>query len=294
MIKTIELNGRTIELSHLDKLYFPQDEISKGDLVNYYRRIANIMLPHLRERPLSLHRFPEGIAESGFYQKEAAAYFPDWIERVMVPVESEGKPQPQVICNDAATLVYLANQGCITLHPWLSRSNKLRQPDRLIFDLDPPGGGFEVVLEAARVLRTALDEVGLIPFVMTTGSQGLHVTVPLDGRSDFDAVRDFARQLAGQLAEEQPEKFTIETRKEKRDDRIFLDYLRNAYAQTAVAPYAVRPLPGAPVATPLDWDELEDPGLNSQSYNTSNIFRRLGQKEDPWQEIDEYGHPLPT
>lgn len=292
MSETIELNGRTIELSNLDKLYFPQDKLSKGDLVEYYQRIAEVMLPYLRERPLSLQRFPDGIEAKGFYQKEVADHFPDWIKRVLVPVESEDEQQTQVLCNDAATLVYLANQGCITPHAWLSRADNLRQPDRLIFDLDPPNGRFDLVLEAARSLRTALDGYGLTPFVMTTGSKGLHVTVPLDGRSDFDIVRDFARRLAEQLAEQKPEQFTTEIRKEKRNDRLFLDYLRNAYAQTAVAPYAVRPLPGAPVATPLDWEELQRPELHSQSYTINNIFKRLGQKDDPWQWMNEYGRSL--
>lgn len=294
--KSLQLNGRSLTLTHLDKLYFPQDELSKGDVVDYYRHIADIMLPYLQERPLSLQRFPEGIAQDGFYQKEAPDYFPDWIKRVQVPVESETDTQPQVVCNDAATLVYLANQGCITPHGWLSRTGNLYRTDRLIFDLDPPdsAAGFDWVRLAAESLREMMAAHNLIPYVMTTGSRGLHVVVPLNGRADFDTVRDFARQLADQLAAQEPDKFTTELRKNKRNGRLFLDYLRNAFAQTAVVPYAIRPLPGAPVATPLDWDELNRSDLHAQSYTVRNIFRRLGQKDDPWQEMNENGRFLPV
>lgn len=291
--KIEKIDGRSLEITHPHKVYFPQDGLTKANLISYYRRIAEVMLPHIRQRPLSLQRFPEGIGAKGFYQKEAPDYFPDWIERVQIPVESEDETQPQVVCNYAATLVYLVNQGCITPHAWLSQVDNLNQPDRLIFDLDPPGNDFELVREAAGMLRDVLEEVGLTPFVMTTGSRGLHVVAPLDGRADFDTVRAFARQLAEELAQQQPEKFTTEVRKEKRNGRLFLDYLRNAYAQTAVAPYAVRPLPGAPVATPLDWDELNRSNLHSQSYTVHNIFQRLGQKMDPWQEIEANGRELP-
>lgn len=294
MSQTIELNGRSLALTHLDKLFFPDDGLTKGDLIDYYRRIAETMLPHLRQRPLSLQRFPNGIREAGFYQKEVPDYFPEWIERTMIPVESEDEAQPQVVCQDAAALVYLVNQGCITPHVWLSRTGHLDQPDRLIFDLDPPDDDFDLVQAAARALRQALTKAELVPFVMTTGSRGLHVVAPLDGSADFDATRAFARQLADDLAAQEPDKFTTETRKAKRHGRLFLDYLRNAYAQTAVAPYAVRPKPGAPVATPLDWDELTRADLHAQSYTVHNIFQRLGQKDDPWQAIEQYGRPLPT
>lgn len=293
MSETIIFNGRTIELSHTDKLYFPQEGVTKGDLIGYYRRIADTMLPYIRQRPLTMQRFPNGIEESGFYQKEVSDYFPEWIERVMVPVESEAEDQPQVVCNDAATLVYLANQGCITPHVWLSRVGNLDYPDRLIFDLDPPDDNFELVRMAALKLRETLEAAELVPFVMTTGSRGLHVTVPLDGEADFDTVRAFARHLADHLAEQEPEQFTTETRKAARRGRLFLDYLRNAFAQTAVPPYAVRAKPGASIATPLDWDELNRPDLDSRRYHIGNIFQRLGQKEDPWREMAQHRRPLP-
>ena len=294
MTNDVVIDGRSLEISNPHKVYFPGIGLTKGDLIAYYRRAAEVMLPHLRQRPLSLQRFPDGIEKGGFYQKEAPDYFPDWIEQVMVQVDTDKVVQPQVVCNDAATLVYLVNQGCMTPHAWLSRASDLLHPDRLIFDLDPPGDDFRLVRAAARALRTVLVDLGLTPFVMTTGSRGLHVTVPLDGSADFDTVRDFARQVAASLADQQPDKFTTEVRKEKRHGRLFLDYLRNAYAQTAVPPYAVRPLPGAPVATPLRWRELDRSDLHSQRYTVNNIFQRLGQMDDPWQKIERAACPLPA
>lgn len=280
--RSLHVDGREIELSSLDKVYFPDQGVTKGDLVDYYQRIAGTMLPHVRSRPLSMQRYPDGIEGEGFYQKQAPDHFPDWIERVEIEVEEDDEVQPQVVCQDAATLVYLAQQACITPHIWLSRMDELRHPDKLIFDLDPSGDDFEPIRAAARDLRQIIDEIGLVPFVMTTGSRGLHVVVPLERGADFDQVRAFAKRIAGVLAARSPDRYTTEVRKDKRQGRLFLDYLRNAYAQTSVAPYAVRAKPGAPVAVPLDWDELGDSDLHSQSYSLKNIFRRLGHKEDPW------------
>lgn len=288
----IKVGSRIIEVANLDKVMFPDQGITQGDLVDYYRRIAETMLPYLEGRPLTMQRFPDGIDGEGFYQKEAPHYFPDWIRRVSIEVKEDGRQQPQVICDDVATLVYLVDQGCITFHVWLSRADKLHHPDRLIFDLDPPDDDFEPVRSAAQSLHDVLEDIGLVPFVMTTGSRGLHVVVPLDRSADFDTVRSFARDLAGVLTKKKPDSLTTEMRKAKRGDRLFLDYLRNSYGQNSVAPYAVRAKPGAPVATPLDWDELSDPDLHSQSYTLENVFRRLGQKEDPWKGMMRHARSL--
>lgn len=279
--QTIKVGRRSVAVSSLDKLLFPEDGISKGDLIEYYRQVAADMLPYLKGRPLSLQRFPDGIDGKGFYQKEVPDYFPGWIGRAQIEVLETGEIQAQAVCNDVATLVYLVNQNTITLHPWLSRADRLDSPDKLIFDLDPPAD-FEAARRAARLLRDALTELGLTPFVMTTGSRGLHVVTPLDRKADFDAVRDFAKDLAGLLASQHPDTLTIEMRKDERDGRLFLDYLRNAYASTAVAPYAVRARPGAPVAVPLAWEELDDPHLRSNTYTLRTVPGRLAQTPDPW------------
>ena len=289
---TLEVDGHKINIERLDKVLFPTGEITKGDLIDYYNRMAGTMLPYMRGRPLTMQRFPDGIEEGGFYQKEAPDYFPDWIRRVSIRVEEEGDEQDQVICENAATLVYLANQACITPHIWLSRADKINFPDKLMFDLDPPDHDFAPVRQAAKDLHVLLADLSLESFVMTTGSRGLHIVVPLKRTLDFDSVRDFAHSAAELLAKRHPDRITIAQRKQKRQGKLFIDYLRNAYGQNSVAPYALRALPGAPVATPLDWNELDNPQLESQSYNLSNIFRRLGQKQDPWKEIMEKARSL--
>ena len=289
----MKVGVHTLDITHPDKVLFPESGLTKGDLIDYYEQIAPVILPHLKDRPVSLQRFPDGIGEQGFFQKETPDYYPDWIETAEVEKLEEGGIQHQVVVSNVATLVYLANQAAITLHAWLSLSGRLDYPDKMIFDLDPPGEDFKVVRDGARTLREMLQELGLVPFVKTTGSRGLHVVVPLDQSTDFDKVRDFARGVADALGRREPERFTTEVRKEKRAGRLFVDYLRNAYGQTAVAPYSVRAKPGATVATPLEWDELGRGDLDSKRYTIKNIFRRLAQKDDPWQDMQAHARPLP-
>lgn len=295
MAETVEVGGREVALSKPEKLLFPgsgrDPGLSKGGLVDYYRRAAATMLPHVAGRPVSMHRFPDGIGGKRFFQKDAPDYFPDWIRTE--EVAKEGGTVRHVVCDDAATLVYLANQACITPHVWLSRVAHLERPDRLVFDLDPPDGGgrsgdergLDRLRWSARRTRDLLDALGLPAFLMTTGSRGFHVVVPLEPAAGFDAVRDFAAGVARLLARRHPERLTVEHRKAKREDRVFVDYLRNGYAQTAVPPYAVRARPGAPVATPLEWRELGR--ATPRRYTVKNLFRRLGQKGDPWAGIGD-------
>lgn len=274
--------------------------MTKGDLVDYYERVADTMLPHLRDRFVSMHRWPDGIEGGDFYQKNAPDYFPDWIRTETV--EKEDGTNRQVVIDDAATLVYLADQACVTPHMWLSRAGSPRHPDRMVFDFDPSDdweASFDAVRWAARRLRAVLEDIGLESWVMTSGSRGLHVHVPLDAKSDFDEVKGLSRDVAELLARRYPDRLTTEVRKKERADRIFIDYLRNEYAQTTVAPYAVRARPGAPVATPIDWDELSASEMGPRRYTVRNIFRRLGRKDDPWREmnqkaqsIDESGEAL--
>lgn len=273
----------TVDISHEEKVFFPEG-ITKGDLIGYYVKIGETMLPHLEGRPISMQRFPDGIEGEGFYQKEIPDYFPEWITRAIVSLK-DGSTQPQVVVENTATLAFLADQGCITPHTWLSRADRLTRPDKMIFDLDPPGKDFEPVRAAAFDIKEVLDELGMPSFVMTTGSRGLHVVVPLDRGMEFDPVREIAKEIASVAVMRHPDRLTMEIRKEKRRERLFLDTMRNAYAQTSVPPYAVRPRPGAPVATPLDWDELKDPGITSASYTMGNIFFRLGQKDDPMKDM---------
>jgi len=288
---TVTIGNRTIETSNTDKVFFPESGITKGDLIDYYRNIGSIMIPHMRGRPLMMHRLPDGIEGEDFYQKDIPDYFPSWIKRTRIKKKEDGSVV-HALCENAAALVYMANLGCVTFHLWLSKADQVNQPDRMIFDLDPPGDDFEPVRQGAQALRATLEEVGLMPFVMTTGSRGLHVLVPLRREHIFDTVRDFARDVAAVLEKRERGAYTVEPRKEARGGRLFIDTLRNAYAQTAVAPYSLRGKPGAPVATPLDWDELGKKDLGPQHYTVKNIFRRLSQKDDPWKEMSRHARSL--
>jgi bifunctional non-homologous end joining protein LigD len=276
------LDPSTVRIPNPDKVMFPGDGITKRDLAGYYERIAPVMVPHLRDRPLHLQRFPDGIEDEEVHQKRVP-HAPDWVHRVNVP-RKQGGSLEQVVCQDAATLVYLVGQACLTLHAWLSRADALDSPDLMIFDLDP-AGGVEPAVAAARELRELLGELGLTAFVKATGGRGLHVAVPLDRRSRFDATRTFAREVAAMLAERRPDDFTVEQRKEKRGGRLFLDTMRNAYAQTAVAPYAVRARPGAPAAVPLEWDELGQRGFRPDGYPMRTVLDLLEKRPDPWAQI---------
>lgn len=284
--RRIKIGGHWLELSNEDKVLFPDDHITKGDLIEHYRAVSKPFLQHGRGRPLTLHRFPDGIGTEGFYQQERPDYFPGWVGSSIVQRTDDNKIE-HAVCNNEATLGYLANQGVITMHGWLSRQSRITKPDRLIYDLDPPGDDRSIVVEAARSLRALMQELDLPAFVMTTGSRGLHVCVPLDATANFDDVRAFAQTSADLLASRHADKFTTEQRKDKRRGRLYLDVMRNSRGQTAVLPYCTRALPGAPVATPLDWDELTASDFDAQRYKLRNIRHRLGQKEDPWVSIDK-------
>jgi bifunctional non-homologous end joining protein LigD len=278
--ESIQADGREIEISNADKVLFPQDGITKLDLARYWSKIAETALPHYGGRPLTMQRFPDGIGEGGFFQKNIPDPFPDWIDRVDLP--KEGGHVTHVVANDAATLIYLANQGCITPHLGLSRCKTPGCPDRLIFDLDPSDDDFGKVQEVARTLREALDARDLPSFVATTGSRGLHIVLSLDGSAPVDALRPFARSIAKEVAAARPELATTEQRKSKRGDRVLVDTFRTAFGQTAVGAYAPRARPKAPVATPIRWKEAFASDLAPDKYAVSSVFRRLGQIEDPW------------
>ena len=282
-----------MEVSHPDRVLFPDDGITKGDVVDYYRRVAPVMVPHLRDRPLMLERYREGIDQGGFYQKEASEYFPASIRRV--EVEKAGGVVHHPIVDSEDGLVYLANQGCLTFHCWTARADHPHQPDRVVFDLDPPpvDGAFATVRATALRLRHLFHRLGLTAFVQTTGSRGLHVVAPIVAGPDHDEVLAFAGALARVLAASDPTRLTTEFRKAKRGGRVYLDIARNGYAQTVVAPYSVRARPGAPVATPLDWDEVRTTRLRPDRWTIGNVFRRLGAKADPWRGMAHHARPLP-
>lgn len=278
---TVEVGGRALEVSKPDKVLFPDGGFTKLHLARYHERVAPLMLPHLADRPLVVERFPDGVEEGGFFQKDVPGHYPDWIRTVEVP--KEDGTVTQVVCDDAATLVYLADQACVTLHVFCSLVDRIRHPDQIVFDLDPSTDDLAPIRSGASLLREVFDEHGVTSFVKTSGSRGLHVHVPLDRSDEYEAARALARDVAAIVAERDPDRLTTEQRKDKRGDRVFLDTVRNAYGQHVVAPYSVRARPEAPVAVPLDWDEATSSDFRPRRYTLGNAFRRLSQKQDPWE-----------
>ena len=292
-VRTVRAGRHSVEVHRADKVLFPgggdAKEYTKADLVAYYRDVAPFMLPQLRGRPLMLERHPDGVDGPRFMQKNTPEHYPEWITRV--ELAKEGGTVCHTVCDDAATLAFLADQACVTLHRWLSRSDRADRPDLMVFDLDPAdGSSFAAVREAAVRLRELLDELRLPADLMTTGSRGLHVVVPVDGQDDFDEVRAFARDVAATLAAEHPDRLTTAARKKDRGERLYLDVQRNGYAQTAVAPYTVRALPGAPVATPISWGQLDDPELGPRRWTIADAVEQAHTR--PWSGTSGRGRAL--
>ncbi|MGW1590570.1 non-homologous end-joining DNA ligase [Streptomyces sp. NPDC002386] len=301
--RTIRAGRRSVRVQRPGKVLLPggAEGCTKGDLADYHRSVAPYLLPHLRGRPLMLERYPDGLDGPRFMQKNTPDHYPDWITRA--EVAKEGGTVTHVVCDDTATLVYLADQACLTLHRWLSRTDRAAgpdHPDRLVFDLDPapaPDGSagtpeetFAPVREAAGILRELLDELGLPAAPMTTGSRGLHLVVPLDGRHGFDEVHRFARDVAEFAEAAHPDRLTTAARRRDRGDRLYLDVQRNAYAQTVVAPYTIRALPGAPVAVPLSWEQVADPGVHARRWTIADAADQA--RTDPWAALPGRGRAL--
>jgi bifunctional non-homologous end joining protein LigD len=280
-----------VRVSSRDKVMFPGG-ITNGELADHYASVGALAIPHIRDRPITMHSFPKGIDAEGYYIKQAPKHFPVWIKRVTV--RKRGGTVEHAVANRPETLVYLAGQNTVTPHVWLSRADIIEKPDRLIFDFDPEHERFAEVRAAARSLGDLLRDLGLEPHAMTSGSRGVHVTVPLKRTRTFDEVRAFADAIGDRMVAEDPKRLTREWSKAKRGDRIYVDTGRNAYAQHAVAPYAVRAKPGAPVATPLRWEELSDRSLLPTRWTIRNLAERLASEGgDPWAAIAKHARPLP-
>ncbi len=273
-----------VRLTHPDRVIYPDQGLTKLDLARYFVSVADRLLPHLRDRPLSLVRCTSGAAGDCFYQKHLGPGFPKSIERVEIE-EKEGGTGLYGVAGSAAAVVALVQMGVLEIHTWGARRDRLERPDRLVFDLDPDAGlPWERVVEAARELRGRLDELGLRGFLKTTGGKGLHVVVPLVRRHSWDEVHDFTSALADDLVLRRPEAYVATAAKEKRRGKIFLDVLRNTRGATAVAPYSTRAKSGAPVSTPIAWDELSA-DLRSDRYTVANLPARLAALErDPWED----------
>jgi bifunctional non-homologous end joining protein LigD len=276
----MRVGRRIVKTSSEDRVVFPRDGITKGEIVEYYRAIAPFMIPHIRKRRLTMQRFQPNIDAHPVFQKDMPEHFPEWVPRVTVP--KHGGAVTHVVCDNAETLVYVANQGCLTPHVGLQRVDKNEYPDQMVFDLDPPSEDFDIVRDVAFRMRDLLTELGLLVFLKTTGSRGLHLVVPLDRKLTFEEVHPITHAVSEEMARRDPERVTTEFYKKKRGDRLFLDANRNGTAQTAVPAFAVRAKDGAPVAMPITWDELEDPAIHARTWTVRNALERMNSIEDPW------------
>jgi|SRR5579884_791603 len=270
------------EFTHPDKLLFPEVNLTKRDILNFYAAIAPRLLPHLKDRPVTLERLPDGVRPGAprFWQKNTPDYYPDWIPRIDLPTET-GKPVNYALVNDLKTLLYLVNQGALTFHVWPSRVQDLDHPDYVLFDLDPGTSAFANVVKIARHLHDVLTEQNATPFVKTSGKTGLHVLVSSRGLGDYDAARRWAMQIAEQVVTDLPKLATTQRLKSARRGNVYLDVIQNARGHHAVPPYVLRAVPQATVSTPLEWDEVT-PRLNPKRFTTKEALARMKKrKTDP-------------
>jgi bifunctional non-homologous end joining protein LigD len=268
-------------ITHPEKVLFPDDGITKGELANYYESVAAVMLPHIRGRPLTMERYPAGIGKKGFWQKDVSKGFPDWLERVEVP-KKDGVVHHALV-NDARALLWMANQNTITPHVWVSRVPSLRNPDVCVFDFDPSHEDeLDVLRGVTLAVRDLLEDLGLRSWVKTSGSKGFHIVVSLDGRSSMRDVARFADAVGALLVARDPEHLTREFSKTDRKGRILVDTGRNGYSATFAAPYAVRAKPGAPVSAPCTWDEIDSGQVGPRSFTLRTMADRIAQVGDLW------------
>jgi bifunctional non-homologous end joining protein LigD len=278
-------------ISHPDKILFPEDGISKGELAAYYEAVAPVLLPHLRGRPVTMERFPSGIGKKGFWQKNVAKGFPDWLERVEVPKRDGSVLYP--VIRDTRGLLWLANQNCITPHVWTSRLPHLQRPDLCVFDFDPSRDEPDVLRRMVLALRALLHELKLKSWVKTSGSKGFHVVVPLNGEAGFRDVERFAHRVGTRLVERDPEHLTQEFAKADRGGRILVDTGRNGHGATFAAAYAVRARPGAPVSAPCTWEEIESGEVLPRTFTLRDMAARLARVGDPWSDMAGHACSLP-
>lgn len=281
----IKIDKQILHLTNQNKIYFPDDDVTKGDLVNYYTEVADIILPYLKDRPQSMNRFPDGIKESGFFQKNIdVSKVPSWVRTEKIFSESNNNYIDYLICNDKDTLVYMANLGCIELNPWNSTIQNIENPDWLVLDLDPEQIDFKEVVKVAIVIKEILDKLNIVSVCKTSGSRGLHIFIPLAARYHYDTVLIFAKLLANTVHSQIPETTSIVRAVDQRQHKIYIDFLQNRHGQTLAAPYSVRPIVGATISTPLEWDEV-NAKLSPAQFTIKTILKRLDKKGDLWKPI---------
>jgi len=279
MDKLVEMRGKELKLTNLDKIFWPNG-LTKTDLIKYYAAIAPTLLKYVKNRPFVMVRYPDGIGGKHFYQKNCPQYAPLWIDTYPIFSESRNSKTDFIICNDVETLIWLANQGCVEAHVWLSKIDHITYPDIAVFDLDPvPPATFEDTLGVALLIKEALAEFNLEGFPKTSGALGLHIFVPIEPKYTYEQVREFVAYFCRLITQIYPTKTSIERIVKNRQGKVYLDYLQNGWGRTMAWVYSLRPEEGAPVSTPLEWREVSE-GVNPQKFNINTIFKRLEEKGD--------------
>lgn len=269
------------KLTHLDKVYFPRDQLTKGDLIEYYSAIAPSILPYLKDRPESLHRHPNGIHGEGFFQKDLTGHLPRWLETKTIHSESSGKSINYFLCQNKESLLYMINLGCIEINPWFSRISSLDHPDFLVIDLDPDDNTFEEVMDIAHQFHRLLDQIQCPHACKTSGATGIHIGIPLQAKYQFETAREFAQNLCEFVKNKNPSNTSILRNPERRKHKIYLDFMQNRRGQTLAAPFCVRPREGAPVSMPIKWSELKR-GLEPRDFHMRNAIKRIKRMVDSW------------
>ena len=292
----VKIGREVVSLTNLDKVYWPDDGYTKGDLIRYYYDVSEYILPYLKDRPLILKRYPSGIRGPFFHQHDVDEA-PDYVRTIALEVEDSGGGHTvnYIVGNNLPALLYQANLGAIECHPWHSRTKNLDRPDWIVFDLDPGQGvGFEIICEAALCVKEVLNRFGLESYAKTSGSRGMHVYVPIKPVHSYEQVADFAEQAATLVAREMPEAATVErSLKKRKRGQIYVDHMQNARGKSVAAPYSVRPKPGATVSAPLDWDEIKRKKIGPKDFTIKNMLRRIERKGDLFKGVLSNRQTLP-
>ncbi len=277
------MTSNKLELTHLDKVFFPAAKYTKGDVVEYYRTVADYILPYIKDRPLSLNRQPNGITGESFYQKNNP-HLPGWVKHADIYSDSNQENLRWIVGNDLDVLLYMVQLGCIEINPWNSRVGHLAKPDWLVIDLDPEGIEFKQVVVVARTVKQVCDELKIPAYPKTSGKTGVHIFIPLGARYSHDQAKNLAHLIAIQVNSRQPKITSVERLPEKRRHKIYVDFLQNREGQTLAAPYSLRPTPEATVSMPLHWDEVK-PSLKPTDFTIKNALKRLGKTGDLWKPV---------
>jgi len=277
-----KIDGGRVEFSNLDKIFWPEEKITKGDVLAYYDSVAEYILPYLKDRPESLRRTPDGLKSDGFFQKNVAGTVPKWIKTKKIKSDSADKPVEWLLCNDKETLLFLANYGCIEMNPWSSRVGSLDNPDYIIFDLDPKGAPMKNIVATALKVKEILDSLKVPAYIKTSGGNGLHVFIPVKPKYTYEQTREFSHLISQMVHRDLPKITSLERMPDKRKGKVYLDFLQNGKGKTMASIYSLRPREGAGVSTPLEWDEINDE-LDLQKFNINTVPKRLGEKGDLWE-----------